>query len=375
MALPPGVLTTLLTFGPAVSMLGTPLDMTITVTPSKSLKWVATGQPLVALTETSSGAAGVQGSVAIPRVGQPGFIDGTGNEATAWGYIINVTYKNAGGGDVAKSSTAFTPGIDQVEVDLDLLPDNGIVTNATAPIPAVTSVNGQTGAVTVADLSSVPDPSAQPNGRVLTTVDGDTAWAAPTGGGDPLPGGASNGQVLTYVGTAPVWADAPDGIDTTDRARLDKVDGIAPGATANATNAQLRDRGTHTGASPISSITDLASSLAARPEASAVAADIAAAIAPLPTTAAIPGLVADALADAPIEMASVDGLTSALGSKAPVGHTHPGMMLARYWSAGAWTPRPDTPYPVACISTNDPAAPMPPDMGIWDYQVYHPDAV
>jgi hypothetical protein len=37
-----------------------------------------------------------------------------------------------------------------------------------------------------------------------------------------------------------------------------KLDGVASGATANATNAQLRDRSTHTGVQPASSISDLA---------------------------------------------------------------------------------------------------------------------
>ncbi|WP_313329468.1 tail fiber domain-containing protein [Comamonas sp.] len=44
----------------------------------------------------------------------------------------------------------------------------------------------------------------------------------------------------------------------------DKLDGIAPGATANATNAQLRDRSTHTGTQPISSVTNLQTSLDAK---------------------------------------------------------------------------------------------------------------
>lgn len=40
-----------------------------------------------------------------------------------------------------------------------------------------------------------------------------------------------------------------------------KLDGIATGATANATNAQLRDRATHTGEQPISSVTNLQATL------------------------------------------------------------------------------------------------------------------
>lgn len=43
-----------------------------------------------------------------------------------------------------------------------------------------------------------------------------------------------------------------------------KLDGVATGSTANATNAELRDRTTHTGESPISSITSLQASLDAK---------------------------------------------------------------------------------------------------------------
>jgi hypothetical protein len=40
-----------------------------------------------------------------------------------------------------------------------------------------------------------------------------------------------------------------------------KLNGIATGATANATDTQLRDRATHTGAQPVSSVTGLQTAL------------------------------------------------------------------------------------------------------------------
>ena len=43
-----------------------------------------------------------------------------------------------------------------------------------------------------------------------------------------------------------------------------KLDGISAGATANATNAELRDRATHTGVQAISTVTDLQTSLDAK---------------------------------------------------------------------------------------------------------------
>ncbi len=51
------------------------------------------------------------------------------------------------------------------------------------------------------------------------------------------------------------------GITPADQAKLD---GIAPNATANASDAQLRDRTTHTGTQPISSITNLQTELNAK---------------------------------------------------------------------------------------------------------------
>lgn len=74
-----------------------------------------------------------------------------------------------------------------------------------------------------------------------------TAWVTITSGGD-------------FDGTAD---DIPDGttkvlMTPTERSKLS---GIAASATANATNAQLRDRTTHTGEQPISTITNLQTTL------------------------------------------------------------------------------------------------------------------
>ena len=55
-----------------------------------------------------------------------------------------------------------------------------------------------------------------------------------------------------------------------------KLDGVAVNATANATDAQLRDRQTHTGEQAISTITGLATALAGKEAAGAVAAAVAA---------------------------------------------------------------------------------------------------
>ena len=97
--------------------------------------------------------------------------------------------------------------------------------------------------------------------------------------GRGVPKAGSPGQVLFKYGTenyvsewrSLTWGDLPV-IDNASQALAGwmsaadkaKLDGIATGATANATNAQLRNRATHTGQQPISSITDLADTLSSK---------------------------------------------------------------------------------------------------------------
>ena len=96
-----------------------------------------------------------------------------------------------------------------------------------------------------------------------------------------------------------------------------KLDGIAAGATANATDAQLRDRATHTGAQAISTVTGLQGALDAKEAAGTAATAVSAHAAagdphPQYTTAA------EAAAAAPVQ--SVAGKTGAVTlAKADVG--------------------------------------------------------
>lgn len=88
-----------------------------------------------------------------------------------------------------------------------------------------------------------------------------------------------------------------------------KLDGIAAGATANATDAQLRDRATHTGSQAISTVTGLQDALDAKEAAGTAAAAVSAHAAagdphPQYTTAA------EAAAAAPVQ--SVAGKTGAV---------------------------------------------------------------
>ncbi|HCU64544.1 MAG TPA: hypothetical protein DF774_02160 [Rheinheimera sp.] len=81
----------------------------------------------------------------------------------------------------------------------------------------------------------------------------DSAWKTQTGGGGSMTGA----QIATALFAEPDTNNFSNSYKT-------KVDSIATGATANATDAQLRDRTTHTGAQAISTITGLQTALDAK---------------------------------------------------------------------------------------------------------------
>ena len=88
-----------------------------------------------------------------------------------------------------------------------------------------------------------------------------------------------------------------------------KLAGIAPGATANATDAQLRDRTTHTGAQAISTVTGLQLALDSKESAGTAAAAIAAHVA---TSDPHPNYTTTAEASAAAPVQSVAGKTGAI---------------------------------------------------------------
>lgn len=127
---------------------------------------------------------------------------------------------------------------------------------------AVDSVNGQTGVV-VLDAADVGADAAgtaaaavaahvaatNPHPEYLTQVEGDTAYAPIAHVGA---GGAAHANAVA-AGAAGFMT----GADKT------KLDGVATGATANATNSELRDRSTHTGSQTASTISDFAATVRA----------------------------------------------------------------------------------------------------------------
>lgn len=147
MSLPSGILTTTVTYGKSYDVLGANVDVTVRITPSHRLLWEATGDYINDFDVTSSAEAGVVGSFTLVR-DQPGFRDGSGNAIRDWYYTAVVTEKR--GATVKQYRKVFSITADQEAIDLDALPIDAVVQPpGSAPVPAVTSVNGEAGAVVI----------------------------------------------------------------------------------------------------------------------------------------------------------------------------------------------------------------------------------
>jgi hypothetical protein len=99
----------------------------------------------------------------------------------------------------------------------------------------------------------------------------------------PLTGGGDLSADRTLA--MPAATASQDGYMTQTFAT--KLNGIAPGATANATDAQLRDRSTHTGAQAISTVTGLQTALDGKADATATSNALATKADATATSAAI----------------------------------------------------------------------------------------
>lgn len=116
---------------------------------------------------------------------------------------------------------------------------------------SVTSVNGLTGAVSLSTTNITEGTNqyfttARVQAVSLASLSGDLPQSRITGLVSDLANHTHAVATTTQAGF----------LSTGDKAKLD---GIATGATANATNTQLRDRSTHTGTQPSTSITGLGS--------------------------------------------------------------------------------------------------------------------
>lgn len=122
----------------------------------------------------------------------------------------------------------------------------------------------------------------------------------------------TNGIVTSDTGT-----DATIPLVSTDAGLMSpsdktKLDGVATGATANATDAQLRDRATHTGTQAISTVSGLQTALDGKQPTGDYATN----------TALTDGLATKANVSHTHVIADVTNLQTTLDGKAPLVHTH-----------------------------------------------------
>lgn len=179
MAYPAGVSLATVSVGSTFSAFGDTATISVKVTPFfgglKRIVWTATGEPMVAFSKTYKGAPGEGVSFQVPHVDQEGFVTPAGDAYTMWAYVADVSVSEAG--ETLSWSQSFQPLVGQSSIDLDEVPEGGIVPEISAPLPAVLSVNGQTGHV--------------------TGITGD--------GGAALPDGGTVNHLLQGPDEAPVW--------------------------------------------------------------------------------------------------------------------------------------------------------------------------
>lgn len=230
MSYPVGVSLATVSVGSALTLPGghpAPLSVTVSAVlggSAKVITWAATGQPLLATPEEYTAADGEMVTFQVPHVDQSGFVDGTGAEATMWSYSVRITSTPARGQTVVWVKT-FQPLVGQDTIDLDLVPDGTITAPGSSPLPAVLSVNGATGHVTIAGGGGSGVPDGGTLGQTLikqSADDGDAEWA-------DLPDASTAGKGVvelattseTTTGTDTVRAVTPAGVKAVADSKVD----------------------------------------------------------------------------------------------------------------------------------------------------------
>lgn len=184
MVYPVGVSVATAKIGTSIDLAGDPVSLSARVT-------LVLGGNAKRITHQESGTTWVAGSrvyqddgtgivtFTVPHVDQAGFVDGAGNAVTMWAYHVKVTARMSDR-STQEWDTPFQPVMGQTDIDLDLVRDGSITAPVSAPVPAVTSVNGKTGAVTVeapdVDLSGYATTTALSTG--LSTKVSNTTYTA-----------------------------------------------------------------------------------------------------------------------------------------------------------------------------------------------------
>lgn len=157
MSFPAGVTLATITVGSVIDFFGESADITVTVAPvlggdgkAKHIVHAESGHVMLTRRMTFSGSPSGPVNFQVPHVDQAGFVTSAGEAITMWAYSATVVY---GKGKEDKWTKNFQPLVGQDLLDLDLIPDGNITEPVSAPMAAVTTVNGQAGAVTVAEAT------------------------------------------------------------------------------------------------------------------------------------------------------------------------------------------------------------------------------
>lgn len=227
------------------------MGMTVQLTPSRSMVWRSAGSPAIANRFIATSADGLEGSVTVPVTDQAGWSDGTGNAISAdaqsqmFYYTIQVTYTQNGKtvtpstGNPAAKKIAIPSGTGPIDLD-DL-------------IPLATP-----GGITI----SIPDSwSQQLSAAQKAATDAATSAAQAVAGGGGGGGSLTDGSVTNVKVASNAAISLDKTADSTTRlamlaAERTKLNAVAAGATANASDTALRDRSTHTGTQTADTVVD-----------------------------------------------------------------------------------------------------------------------
>ena len=142
MVLPNSIAQVQVTWGGFLTHGGATVPVRVTIAPSQTVTHVDTGTVLTKLS-----FSGDNGGTYLPATDQPGFIDSAGDGITGWHYVI--TLRVGEGRDAYEVAKVIQPTTAMSVIDLDLVPEQNPVDPPVVVVSGVTSVNGQTGVVTL----------------------------------------------------------------------------------------------------------------------------------------------------------------------------------------------------------------------------------
>lgn len=145
---PVGVETCQIVYGKGISPTGNAQKASLQIDvvfggTAQAIVWAADGTPLLKLVDSYTSPVGETGAAQVPVVDQAGWVDGSQDAYSMWAYRLTERV-----GSLARVKYV-QPLAGQTLIDFDLIPDGTVGLPVSAPVVAVTDVNGQTGSVTI----------------------------------------------------------------------------------------------------------------------------------------------------------------------------------------------------------------------------------